>query len=111
MPPLRVNPNRMELMRLKRRHQVALRGHKLLKDKLDELLKEFLARIAECRRFRASVEAELAEVYGLFVVSRAEAGEAEMERALATGVPREFIGYAERNIMSVRVRCSRLQRT
>ncbi len=103
MPPLRVNPNRMELMRLKRRHQVALRGHKLLKDKLDELLKEFLARIAECRRFRASVEAELAEVYGLFVVSRAEAGEAAMERALATGVPREFIGYAERNIMSVRV--------
>lgn len=103
MPPLRVNPNRMELMRLKRRHQVALRGHKLLKDKLDELLKEFLARIAECRRFRASVESELAEVYGLFVVSRAEAGEAAMESALASGAPRAFIGYAERNIMSVRV--------
>ena len=59
MPALRVNPNRMELMKLRRRADMARRGHKLLKDKLDELLKEFMARIAENRRLRTDVEGKL----------------------------------------------------
>ena len=39
---LKVNPNRMELLRLRRRYALALRGHKMIKDKLDGLVKEFL---------------------------------------------------------------------
>jgi V/A-type H+-transporting ATPase subunit D len=79
---MRVNPNRMELLKLRRRRDVAKRGHKLLKDKFDELLKEFISRISENRRLRAEVEAELAAAYGLFAVARGEAGRAVIDEAL-----------------------------
>jgi len=98
-----VNPNRMELMRLKRRHLVAIRGHKLLKDKLEELLKEFLARIAECRKLRVAVESELANVYGLHLIARAESGPGVIGHALANATPKELIDYSEHNIMNVTV--------
>lgn len=100
---LRVNPNRMELLKLKRRHQVALRGHKLLKDKLDELLKEFLGRISESRRLRRAVERELAVVAGLYVISRAEAGGPRIDQALSASVSKEFVGAGSRNVMSVNI--------
>lgn len=103
MPALRVNPNRMELLRLKRRHQVAKRGHKLLKDKLDELLKEFLGRIAVSRKLRAAVEWELAQAYGLFAVARAEAGRSTIAQALSAGEPVGLVDVGERNVMSVRI--------
>ena len=74
MPALRVNPNSMELLKLRQRGVTARRGHKLLKDKLDELMKEFLARIAEVRRLRSSVERDLGVAWGLLAMARAEAG-------------------------------------
>lgn len=103
MPALRVNPNRMELMRLRQRKQVAQRGHKLLKDKLDELMKEFLGRIGESRMLRRKVEAELAGAYGLLTVARAEAGRSVLAQALASGTPVDLVEVAERNVMSVRI--------
>jgi V/A-type H+-transporting ATPase subunit D len=103
MAKLRANPNRMELLRLKRRREVARRGHKLLKDKFDELLKEFLARITENRRLRAEVEAALVHSYDLFAVARAEAGRASLAQALLAGEPVEMLEIGERNVMSVRV--------
>jgi V/A-type H+-transporting ATPase subunit D len=93
----------MELMKLRRRRTVAQRGHKLLKDKLDELMKEFLARIGENRRLRAQVERELISAYGLFAVVRGEAGSAGLALALASGKPIPLVGVAERNVMSVRI--------
>lgn len=103
MPALRVNPNRMELMKLRRRADVARRGHKLLKDKLDELLKEFMSRIAENRRLRADVEAELLDAYGRLAIARAEAGSATIAQALLAGAPSELVTAEERNVMSVHV--------
>ena len=103
MTQLRVNPNRMELMKLRRRKQVAERGHKLLKDKLDELMKEFLARIGETRKLRASVERELAAAYGLMAVSRGESGRVGLAQALAAGSPADLVSVTERNVMSVRI--------
>lgn len=103
MPALRVNPNRMELMRLRQRRQVAQRGHKLLKDKLDELMKEFLGRIDESRRLRRKVEAELAGAYGLLTVARAEAGRSVLAQALSSGTPVDLVDVSERNVMSVRI--------
>jgi len=103
MAKQRVNPNRMELMKLRKRRQVAERGHKLLKDKLDELMKQFLARIGESRKVRTRVERELRSAYGLLAVSRAEAGRAGLAQALSFGRPAELIDVAECNVMSVRI--------
>jgi V/A-type H+-transporting ATPase subunit D len=100
---LRVNPNRMELMKLRKRRTVAERGHKLLKDKLDELLKEFMARIAENRRLRTEVERELSSAYGLLAIARAEAGGPVVAQALLAGAPADLLSAEERNVMSVRV--------
>ncbi|MGB4592854.1 MAG: V-type ATP synthase subunit D [Coriobacteriia bacterium] len=103
MTTMRVNPNRMELLKLKRRGDVARRGHKLLKDKFDELLKEFIARISENRRLRAQVEARLIGAYGLLAIARAEAGKTNLAQALLASAPGELIEAAERRVMSVRV--------
>jgi len=56
---LAVNPTRMELLKLRRRLVVARRGHKLLKDKLDGLIKEFMNIALEYRRLRQIVDDEL----------------------------------------------------
>ena len=90
-------------MKLRRRVQVAQRGHKLLKDKLDELLKEFMGRIAENRRMRAEVERDLISAYALFAMARAEAGSASITQALLAGEPAQMIDLDELNVMSVRV--------
>lgn len=103
MPAVRVNPNRMELMKLRRRADVAKRGHKLLKDKLDELLKEFMSRIAENRKLRVSVERELIAAYGLMAIARAEAGSPAITQALLAGEPAGFIEASSKNVMSVHV--------
>ncbi|TLM74905.1 MAG: V-type ATP synthase subunit D [Actinobacteria bacterium] len=103
MAGLRVNPNRMELLKLRRRRDVARRGHKLLKDKLDELMKEFLARIASGRQLRREVEEGLRGAYGLFAIARAEAGSAEVTQALLAGEPAEVLHAGEMSVMSVRV--------
>jgi V/A-type H+/Na+-transporting ATPase subunit D len=98
---IRVNPNRMELLKLRRRAETARRGHKLLRDKLDELLKEFMSRIADNRRLRTEVEEELLAGYGLFAVARAEAGAPVIAQALLSGGPRDVVSVEERNVMSV----------
>lgn len=63
---LDVNANRMELMRLKKRLGVAQRGHKLLKDKLDELMRMFLEIVHETGRVRDRAERELEATYAEF---------------------------------------------
>lgn len=103
MAQLRVNPNRMELLKLRGRMETARRGHKLLKDKLDELLKEFLARIAANRRLRSEVESALFGAYGMLAIARAEAGTPVIAQALTGGAPVELVETSQRNIMSVKV--------
>ena len=76
-----VNPTRMELTRLKGRLRTARRGHKLLKDKRDELMRQFLAQVRMVQAMRAELEGELAEAY------------AALDRAAAV-LPPEFLGSA-----------------
>lgn len=63
---LKINPNRMELMKLKRRLVIARRGHKLLKDKLDEMMKYFLRLLTELGTLREEVEKKLQLSYQNF---------------------------------------------
>lgn len=81
---IKANPNRMELLKLRRRLDVARRGHKLLKDKLDELMKEFLARISANRELRCEVEASLLAAYARLAVARGEAGDAAVRLGLSS---------------------------
>lgn len=83
---LAVNPNRMELLRLKKRVVLAEKGHKLLRDKQEELMRRFLSLLDECRRLRDEVEANLHRVFSHFLTARGRMGEAEWK--LATDFPR-----------------------
>ena len=79
---LAVNPTRMELLKLRRRLVVARRGHKLLKDKLDGLIKEFMNIALEYRRLRQIVDDELPYVMKLFVLAEITSSRAITENAL-----------------------------
>ena len=59
---IHANPNRMQLLRLRRRLTLAKRGHKLLKDKQEELMRRFLGIVHDARDLRTEVEEELWEV-------------------------------------------------
>jgi V/A-type H+-transporting ATPase subunit D len=103
VPQIRANPNRMELLKLRRRGVTAKRGHKLLKDKLDELMKEFQARITDNRRLRRDVERELQSAFGLLSLARTEAGSGVLASALMAGEALPLLEVAEKSVMSVRV--------
>ena len=70
MARLNVNPTRMELKKLKGRLTTAVRGHKLLKDKSDEMVRRFSLIIKENKRLRDEVEKELSETLRQFSVAR-----------------------------------------
>lgn len=100
---IRVNPTRMELNRLKKRHKVAIRGHKLLKDKLDELMKDFMKLVDENRRLRGEVEAELAGSLQGFMMARAVMSKETVEQAISFPKVKAEITAGVRNMMSVEV--------
>lgn len=103
MANLRVNPNRMELMKLRRRLETSKRGHKLLKDKLDELMKAFMERVMANRKLRAQVEAQLQDGYGLLAIARAQSGGTAISSALLAGEPEPLVDVTTHNVMSVYV--------
>ena len=98
-----VNPTRMELTRLKRKLKTAQRGHKLLKDKRDELMKQFLDTVREVRALRSQVEEELMRVHGSFTVASALMSGAAMEQALMYPKQSVELDMSFRNVMSVNV--------
>ncbi len=67
-----IKPNRMELLKLRKRLQIARRGHKLLKDKQDKLIQELMALTKEERKLRAQAEDSFKESLGLFAITEAE---------------------------------------
>ena len=100
---IRVNPTRMELNRLKKRHKVAIRGHKLLKDKLDELMKDFMKLVEENRRLRGEVEADLSGSLQGFMMARAIMSKETVEQAIGFPKVKAEITAGVRNMMSVEV--------
>lgn len=100
---LNVNPNRMELSKLKKRLVVAKRGHKLLKDKQDALVKEFLTKARAVWDLRKEIEKEISSCYAGFLLARAQTLPEMLEQTLmnAGGDMRVNVTFA--NVMSVRV--------
>jgi len=106
---IRVNPTRMELLRLKKRLKVAIRGHKLLKDKFDELMKNFMKLVEENRRLRQEVEAELSGATQGFMMARAIMSREALEAAIVLPKVKAEITAATRNLMSIEVPEFKLQ--
>ena len=103
MANITVNPTRMELTRLKGKLRTAQRGHKLLKDKRDELMKQFLDTVREVRALRAEVEEELMTVHKSFTVASALMSSEALEQALLYPKQSVELTQTSQNIMSVNV--------
>ena len=103
MPSIHVNPTRQELTRLKTRLRTSIRGHKLLKDKRDELMKQFMDTVRENRALRAKVEEGLTRAHGAFTVASALMSPEAMEQALLYPKQSVELELSFRNVMSMNV--------
>ena len=98
-----VSPNRMELLRMKKKQQFAQRGHKLLKDKLEGLLKDFTGIVQEYAVLRDQVDSELGELFQQFIVASASMPAEVYRSALAFPECEAELTMTEKLIMNVRV--------
>jgi len=100
---LKVNPNRMELLRLKKRLVVAKRGHKLLKDKRDALIQEFIRLVKENKIIREELEDKLMKCYVIFSNASSLMSKITLEETLMFPKAKSTIELTFKNIMSVNV--------
>ena len=103
MPSTTINPTRMELTRLKGRLRTAQRGHKLLKDKRDELMKQFMEMVRENRALRRRVEEQLMRAQSSFTVAAAVMSPEMLEQSLLYPKQSVELDMTFQNIMSVDV--------
>ena len=103
MAEIRVNPTRMELKKLQGRYTTARRGHKLLKDKRDELMKQFLDVVREDKALRQRVEEALSTFYRGFTVASASGNPKMLEEALICPKSEASLNVDYKNVMSVTV--------
>ena len=103
MPDINVNPTRQELTRLKTRLKTSIRGHKLLKDKRDELMKQFMDVVRENRALRKKVEDGLMRAHGSFTVASALMSSEMLEQSLLYPKQSVELDMTFQNIMSVNV--------
>jgi len=97
----KVPPTRMELLRVRKRLAMALRGHKLLKDKLEGLVKEVTERLESLKRLRLELDAEFPEVVELFARAAALASVPAAETAAALSYPGGVLRSREERVMGV----------
>ena len=100
---LKVNPNRMELLRLKRRLVVAKRGYKLLKDKRDALIQVFVRLAKESNVVREELEENLLNCYAFFSNASSLMNKLTLEETLMFPKAKSGIEASFKNIMSVNV--------
>lgn len=103
MAEIKVNPTRMELKKLKSRLSVARRGHKLLKDKRDELMRQFLEKVKEARDLRRKVATLYKSYNAKFEIASASTDKKMMQEALLLPKAQGSLGITYKNIMSVSV--------
>ncbi|MBU0581458.1 MAG: V-type ATP synthase subunit D [Candidatus Margulisbacteria bacterium] len=102
MAKLVVNPNRMELLKLKRRQVFAVRGHKLLKDKQESLMQQFMRILKELKGLYQEVEKELFNMYEAFYQVQVGSGPFVLEEALETPLARVLVDITLKNQMGWR---------
>jgi V/A-type H+/Na+-transporting ATPase subunit D len=98
-----VNPTRMELTRLKKKLVTAVRGHKLLKDKRDELMRQFLDKVRENKALREEVETALVSANQNFMLARAGMPDEMLNTALLAPKQELTISAGTQNVMSVEI--------
>ena len=98
-----ITPTRMVLNQLKGRLKTAMRGHKLLKDKRDELMRQFMEVIRRNKELRERVEKGLTEAFGSLTVASAVMSPEMLEQALMYPQQSVELGMGFKNIMSVEV--------
>ncbi len=100
---LETNATRMELLRLKKRIVIARRGHKLLKDKQDELMRQFMDMIKGYKELRQQVEEKLASAFHFFILGRAVTKKEYLEESFLSGMEPLEIEVSLYGIMNIKV--------
>ena len=103
MAIMNVNPTRMELTNLKRKLVTARRGHKLLKDKRDELMRIFLDKVRENKELRKEVEQGIARANTAMSVARCVMSDKSLDVALMLPTQEMYLNVDEKNVMSVMI--------
>ena len=101
MAGTQVNPTRMELTRLKRKLVTAVKGHRLLKDKRDELMREFLDLVRENMALRLKVEEGIKKANSNFVLAKSGMSEETLRTALMAPKQEINLNVDKKNVMSV----------
>ncbi len=103
MAIMNVNPTRMELTNLKRKLVTARRGHKLLKDKRDELMRIFLEKVRENKELRKEVEEGISRANTAMSVARCVMSDKALDVALMLPTQEMYLNVTEKNVMSVMI--------
>ena len=109
MAIMNVNPTRMELSNLKKRYKTATRGHKLLKDKRDEMMRQFVEFVRENKALRENVEKELTIAMREVLMARAGLSQEALESAVLMPGRQLSLKVSKQNVMSVDVPVFQLQ--
>lgn len=103
MAILNVNLTRIESINMKKSLKTAQRGHKLLKDKLDELIKKILELVQKNEQLRKKTDEMLTNAYQNFMLAKAVMGEEGIEEALVIPKQSVSVDISETSIMSVKI--------
>ena len=101
MASTQINPTRMELNKQKKKLVTAVKGHKLLKDKRDELMRQFLDLARENMALRLKVEEGIANANKNFVIAKAGMSEQILNTALMAPKQEVYLEAGKKNVMSV----------
>ena len=103
MASKQITPTRMELTRLKKKLVTATRGHKLLKDKRDELMRQFLEKVRENKTLREQVEKGIKAANKNFLLARACMKDQVLNTAMLAPKQRVSVETGVENVMSVEI--------
>lgn len=103
MAVINVNPTRMELSRLKKQLATAVKGHRLLKDKRDELMRQFLEIVRDAKEERMKFEKQLKEVNNSFLTASSVMSDQSLDTALLYPKQEVYLEAKTRNVMSVEI--------